>query len=211
MQTLPITIYPKLSKASKMPCESLSLPAQECITGRKLAEVKGSVCEGCYAMKGRYVFDNVKKPRYTNLEAIQTNLDDWIVNTTHEIKRTNSSGYFRWHDSGDLQSLDHLKAIVKIAQATPNIRHWLPTKEKQFLNQAKREGLDIPENLTIRLSMPMLNDAPKQTTWELTSTVRTKDGQAHGVECKSYEQQGKCLTCRTCWDKEVQNITYLKH
>ena len=49
-----------LSKPSKMPGFSYNLPAYKCITGVKLQKVPGSVCAGCYAMKGRYAFGNVK-------------------------------------------------------------------------------------------------------------------------------------------------------
>jgi hypothetical protein len=48
------------------------------------------------------------------------------------VKLISSSGeaYFRWHDSGDLQSLQHLLDIVRIAEQLPNVSFWLPTKEK---------------------------------------------------------------------------------
>jgi hypothetical protein len=36
---------------------------------------------------------------------------------------------FRWHDSGDVQDLKHLAKIFKVARLTPNIKHWLPTRE----------------------------------------------------------------------------------
>ena len=62
MQTMPIKFYIKdainiagsCTKTKKMPSLSYSLPAKECITGSKLVNVKGSVCEGCYALKGNY-------------------------------------------------------------------------------------------------------------------------------------------------------------
>ena len=41
-----------LSKPSKMPGWAYGLPAKECKTGSKLVNVKGSTCEGCYALKG---------------------------------------------------------------------------------------------------------------------------------------------------------------
>ena len=49
-----------LSSPSKMPGYAYNLPAWECVTGVKLQAVAGSVCSGCYAMKGRYRFPNVK-------------------------------------------------------------------------------------------------------------------------------------------------------
>jgi hypothetical protein len=42
-----------LSATTKMPCKSFNLPAWECKTGSKLAKIPGTVCHGCYAMKGK--------------------------------------------------------------------------------------------------------------------------------------------------------------
>ena len=49
-----------LSRTSKMPCESISLDARHCKTGSKLAKIPGSVCNGCYALKGFYNMPSVK-------------------------------------------------------------------------------------------------------------------------------------------------------
>ena len=65
-----------LSSPSKMPGYAYNLPAWRCITGVKLQAVPGSVCAGCYAMKGRYRFRNVKEA----LERRQQSLKDprWV-------------------------------------------------------------------------------------------------------------------------------------
>ena len=49
-----------LGYPSKMPGTSYGISAHDCITGAKLAKVQGSVCHGCYALKGNYGFANVK-------------------------------------------------------------------------------------------------------------------------------------------------------
>ena len=48
-----------LGYPSKMPGTSYGISAKLCHVGAKLAEVKGSVCHGCYALKGHYVHANV--------------------------------------------------------------------------------------------------------------------------------------------------------
>ena len=65
-----------LSKPSKMPGWSIGIPAAECKTGGKLVNVKGSVCEGCYALKGCYVFKVVQEAQYKRLKAIKH--PDWV-------------------------------------------------------------------------------------------------------------------------------------
>jgi len=196
----------KLSKAGKMPCESYSLPAQACKTGSKLAAIKGSVCNGCYALKGNYRFPAVMGVRQSNLDALPTGNDwqQWITSMVDSINKSNQSGYFRWHDSGDIQNLAHFKAIIKVAEALPMIRFWLPTKESKVVRTIKT----IPDNLVVRLSSPMIDQKP--LTYANTSTVH-KDNTPHGWECPAPKQEGKCMLCRACWDKSVPNVSYIKH
>ena len=52
-----------LSKPAKMPGYAYGLPAWECKTGAKLVKVPGSVCAGCYALKGNYA----RSVSYTHL------------------------------------------------------------------------------------------------------------------------------------------------
>jgi hypothetical protein len=208
----------KFSKPGKMPCSTFSTPAQACITGSKLREVPGSVCSDCYAMKGNYRFPNVKAPRETNLAAVLGDLPTWRAAMIDSIRANEKSGYFRWHDSGDVQSFDHLLEIINIARALPEIRFWLPTKEKQFLARLRRglAGNDprcvVPANLTIRLSMAMIDEAP-HGAWPLTSTVHRANSYtpALGHPCGAYQNKGKCGDCRTCWDASVPNVSYPKH
>jgi hypothetical protein len=120
-----------LSKPSKMPGFSYNLPATRCITGAKLVKIPGSVCSGCYALKGRYRFPNVKDAMQRRLDSINHPL--WIKAMATSIIET-KTGFFRWHDSGDLQSLDHLKKIFEVCKLTPSIQHWLPTREASIIN-----------------------------------------------------------------------------
>ena len=159
--------------------------------------------------KGNYHYPNVKAPREHNLSLLD-NLEQWAFDMQALIRMTNTTGFFRWHDSGDIQSLAHLLAIVDIAKAMPDIRFWIPTKEKGILNQFKRLGHSVPDNLVIRLSMAMINQAPNNSAWHLTSTV-TDNGETYGAQCNSNKTGGKCLTCRTCWDSSVTNVNYSKH
>ena len=97
-----------LSAPGKMPEGSYNLPAVACITGAKLRKIPGTPCYGCYAFKGRYNFRNVKDALTRRLEAITDPL--WVQAMAVLIK---GKKHFRWHDSGDIQSVDHLKKILK--------------------------------------------------------------------------------------------------
>ena len=112
-----------LSKPSKMPGWSIGLPAKECKTGGKLQAVPGSVCYDCYALKGCYVFKVVQDAQYRRLAAIKS--PSWVQAMAHLIN-SKKPDVFRWHDSGDVQDLNHLKKIYEVCRLTPSKRHWLP-------------------------------------------------------------------------------------
>ena len=197
-----------LSNPSKMPGFGYSLPAQECITGAKLRPVKGSTCSKCYALKGRFNFEKVKSAMYRRLESITEPL--WTAAMSELIRRTGNP-YFRWHDSGDLQSLEHLERIVDVCEATPGVRHWLPTREYKIVQDFIIDGWAIPENLNIRISAHMI-DGPAPAIIGLTaSTVSTDEPMEGAHSCPSRHQGNKCGDCRACWDKGVALVDYRIH
>lgn len=218
MKSIKIIPIINMSNTSKMPCPSFSLPAQACKVGSKLAQIKGSVCHGCYALKGRYRMPNVLNPREGNLSSIPAEGDipgwlNWAEYMAFAIDNSKASkvGYFRWHDSGDIQGLTHLRAIVVIAEELPAISFWLPTKEKAVVAQFIREGGKVPPNLTVRVSAAMIDGkAPAVPDGIQTSTVH-RAGAAQGHQCNAPAQGGKCGDCRACWDKTVKNVSYAYH
>lgn len=200
-----------LSNPSKMPGYAYSLPAKECKVGSRLRDVKGSTCSGCYAMKGRYVFPNVQKALYRRLEAIEKPL--WAEAMAELITRKGQS-YFRWHDSGDLQSVAHLANIVRVCELTPGVRHWLPTREYRIVTEYVDDGGTIPPNLNIRLSAHMIGGHvptfPRLAGLATVSTV-SRDGECGGHECPARHQGNECGDCRACWDRGVPHVDYHLH
>ena len=203
-----------LSDPSKMPEYGTSLPADKCNIGSILAEIINSICEECYAKKGRYVFINVQDAMYRRLKAL--NNPAWIDSMAflmNNKKKGKVKGlkYFRWHDSGDLQSVRHLHMIVEVAKKSPNTQHWLPTRETETVSNAIKRGLKIPKNLTIRLSaMKFDGKAPENMARKYglqVSGASKKDSWT----CPASLQKGECRDCRQCWDKSVFNVIYKAH
>ena len=188
-----------LSAPNKMPGPSINLPAWNCITGLKLQAVKGSVCAGCYAMKGRYRFPNVREAMDRRLEALKD--PRWV---DAMVTLITGEKWFRWHDSGDIQSPEHLKNIFEVCKRTPGTRHWMPTREVKFLKLMDPDV--VPKNLIIRISSHMIDQGPVKH-WPWTSTVVT-DG---NHSCPASKQNNKCKDCRACWDRSTANISYGKH
>lgn len=203
-----------LSKPSKMPGFGYSTSADDCITGSKLAKVKNSICSICYAKKGRYVFANVQNAMKKRLDSLERL--DWIESMVQLIARKEKSGYFRWHDSGDLQGVWHLEKIAEVARRLPNIKFWLPTREYKIVsdwletcNQSKGRR-KLPANLTIRLSAYMINGQPPTNLAKRLGLV-TSGAKDNGFNCPASKQNNKCGDCRACWDQSVENVDYKPH
>jgi hypothetical protein len=166
-----------LSKPGKMPGFAYSTPAHECKTGTILRNVDKSVCKNCYAyLRGRYRFQNVIDAQYKRFRSLTH--PKWVEAMAVQIN-SKKVKYFRWHDSGDVQDLDHLRRIYAVC----------------------------PDNLVVRFSMPMVDQAAG-TSWPNTSTVSTKK---IDVTCPAPLQGNKCKDCRACWDKSVSNVCYGEH
>ena len=187
-----------------MPGPAYNLPAASCQTGAKLAKIPGTICHGCYALKGRYRFTNVRLALARRLEALSH--PQWVQAMTILIK---GEKFFRWHDSGDLQSVHHLKQIFEVCNNTPDTAHWLPTREARYL---PLNHDSIPKNLTIRMSSHKVNQGPLKS-WPWTSTVIEKNQFIHGVgiKCPAATQGNSCQDCRACWNKDIPNVSYGKH
>ena len=191
------------SSPSKMPGKAIGTPASKCITGSKLRNVPGSVCEGCYAFLHAYtwpVVQNAYMNRWDKVMQSKDNPDPWIQGM---VRLTQNEEYFRWDDSGDLQGNWHFANIVEVAKRTPNTHHWLPTREYRMVEEYQG---DIPTNLVVRESAHMV-DAPPPITKFNTSTVVTDGSET----CPSLKQGNSCGDCRNCWDPQVKNVSYKKH
>ena len=214
-----------LSDPSKMPGYSYGTPAEACNVGSKLRTVKGSVCEGCYAFEGFYKLygKTIKPAQYQRLD-LALNDPHWVDAMTFLI---NKYCYglelpFRWHDSGDIQSIEHLEKIVQVCRNTPDVMHWLPTREYKIVKDWLKINGAFPDNLVVRISAHMI-DKPAPNIGGLpiglalndphyigglpTSTVVTDGAQS----CPASKQDNKCLDCRMCWNPLVKNVSYGKH
>jgi len=190
-----------LSKPSKMPGFAYGIPARRCQIGAVLAKIPNSVCSGCYALKGRYVFENVQKAQERRFQALRhPRWADAMVFLINHYK----CRWFRWHDSGDLQGFWHLELLCEVARHCPNTSFWLPTRERATVRYFKGT---VPPNLLIRMSGTMI-DGPAPKEFSHTSRVVTKKEDA---TCPAYKQGGKCGDCRACWSPGVANVNYPQH
>lgn len=197
-----------LSSPSKMPCYSYSIPAKYCVTGSKLASVKGSVCYDCYALKGFYRMPNVKNCLEKRFQSLSD--PDWVSAMTLSIQEKEKSGFFRWHDSGDIQSVKHLEMIVQVCKNLSGIKFWLPTREYGIVSEFLKIHKVFPSNLTVRLSTLMVDSQPPYAIANRLG-LTTSGVSVSGFTCPSSNQGNKCLDCRACWDQNIKNVNYKLH
>ena len=199
-----------LSNPSKMPCKSYGTPASACIVGSKLRQIKGSVCSKCYAHKGMYAFPNVQECQAKRLRSITD--ARWTGAMVKLISgQRKPDKFFRWHDSGDIQSLAHLADIVAIAIALPDYKFWCPTRESRIVQQFMAI-MPLPANLTVRVSASMIDGiAPVELTGTASAVHSTASPQAGHTACIAPSQNGECRECRACWMRSVKVVSYHQH
>jgi hypothetical protein len=110
---------------------------------------------------------------------------------------------------GIFKALSILKIYVEVANKTPAITHWIPTREHKIINDFIKAGNTIPDNLIVRISATNIDGKPPKNASH-TSTVHSKS-EAIGFECKAPSQGGSCLDCRACWDTNIKNVSYKQH
>jgi hypothetical protein len=194
-----------------------------------LAQVKGTICSVCYAKLGFYNRHHVKQAHIKRFSRLSAALNDglrrklfenafiYLLNRRLMDARTGPATdpkYFRWFDSGDLQSVKHLDIICNIAKGTPGIKHWLPTQEYRIVLEYLRFN-DLPPNLTVRLSGVNLNQArPGLERWlekypSLVHSAVSSTGKLEGFKsCPAKQQDNKCQDCRACWSRDVKGVVY---
>lgn len=201
----------------KMPGSTFAISATKCKVGGKLATVKDSTCSRCYALKLEKLRPSVNKGWLSNYEKavslIANAPDKWIAACVYQIEKAfhkSGQAFHRWFDSGDLQSVEMLSAICRVAESTPDIAHWLPTRESAIVKAYKASGGNIPGNLVIRVSSTMIGDKPISGHAN-TSTVHRKGTAHNGHACPASTQGNNCGDCRACWNPGVHNISYPLH
>ena len=200
----------KLSKTSKLDgIMSWSLQALDTCQGSIDPVTKELVpaCAGCYATTGNYRFKNVKAPREFNKEDWKR--DAWVNDM---VQALDSSRYFRWLDSGDLYSVELAWKVYDVMKLTPWVKHWLPTRMYKFQKYAKvLEAMQWLPNVVVRFSSDSVSG--EIVNGFTSSTIISSNDQLTSdmVECKAYENAGKCNGCRACYSKDVPIIAYRAH
>lgn len=133
--------------------------------------------------------------------------------------------HFRWHSSGDLQNKPHFKMVCEVARRLPHIKFWLPTMERYIVRSS---GEQIPPNLIVRFSAHQYDKrvesernvptsgvkkvgGPRSASSVLAWQELVKTNNMDEYHCMAPIQDGKCQSCRACWNPDIKHIWYKHH
>jgi hypothetical protein len=202
----------KLSNTSKLGVKSWSLQAlNTCPASIGNDGELVDACKGCYATSGNYRFANVRAPREFNKQAWQ---DDSFVNDF--VNELYKERFFRWFDSGDMYNIKLAEKMLEIMERTPHVKHWLPTRMYKFKKfHSIIEQMQALDNVVVRLSSDHIDGTKVDSAVSDTNSVIIPADQAatytDGFVCSAYMQDGKCLTCTACYDKDIKTVAYVGH
>ena len=205
-----------LSSPSKMPGYGYSISAFRCKVGSVLRKVEGSTCGDCYACKGnctRYpAIQQCLERRYQSLSLGSVWVAAMATIMDRKRSKVKDTSVMRWHDSGDIQSVAHLRNLAMVMEFVPHIQGWLPTREYGMLEEYAATYGEFPSNLTVRVSAHMLGKSAPSRFKVSSIVLRPSDALPEGVsQCPAYAQGGYCLDCRNCWSKDIATVAYPIH
>lgn len=182
---------------------SINLPAG--ITCRADAPCRKS---GCYAMKGHWLYQNVKN-------SLQENLDAYINNPSLYFdsiaSQTALARFVRWHSSGDIVDAKYFEGMCKVARKNKATHYLCFTKRFEIINDFLVSGKKIPKNLSVVFSA--WSDWIPDNPFNLPITyVYGKNFNNDLIPKDSIPCVGRCENCQSCWTlKKGQSVYFKKH
>ncbi len=214
-----------LSNTTKMPGRSFNISAYTCPVGSFLNKIEGTICSKCYVI-GAYHYEINQEALWQNYTHLKhprwSEAFTYLLNSRHY--GIEPGDVFRWFDSGDITEQFVLENIIKVADNTKHIYHWLPTHEVGIVNDYINDGGHIPYNMAIRFSdiyldkqtleFQELADEINKDTEKIKHRITTLGVSTKGEgTCLAPENDNKCHTddmkCNKCpikYSREVFNL-----
>lgn len=182
---------------------SINLPAG--ITCRADAPCRKS---GCYAMKGHWLYQNVKNSLQENLDAYVNNPSLYFDSIASQ---TALARFVRWHSSGDIVDAKYFEGMCKVARKNKATHYLCFTKKFEIINDFIASGKKIPKNLSVVFSA-WSNWIPDNPYDLPTTYVYGKNFNNELIPKDSIPCVGKCESCQSCWTlKKGQSVFFKKH
>lgn len=140
-----------------------TLPGKDPLTSKKgelLTNIEGTcgdLCENCkatcYAIKCALFHHNSIIPAWAKNTYILRNDPEKVRKEINEFIKKNIVKYFRFHTSGEIENVAHLKLYCDICNDNPDVVFYMYTKNFQAIYDLFiYEGEEKPSNFVINLS-----------------------------------------------------------
>jgi hypothetical protein len=162
----------------------------------KNAQIKGSICEKCFAAKQMKVFPSMEKPMIENQRILTSEI------LPAEKLPTINNIYFRFESFGDLNNATQVKNYFNICYKNPRVKFALWTKNPDYIAAAIRDGYEKPANLNIVLSSLFVNKERKHKYSFVDKVFTVYDPQyieENNVQINCGAKN--CFTCGLCYEK----------
>jgi len=105
----------------------------------------GACVELCYALRGTYIFKNVRAAHTRNLLMVLEAQEEWESLLIEELKHKRFDGaHVRIHDTGDFFSRTYLEGWLRVIRANPQTTFYAYTKEVALFREVVEP--DPPKN-----------------------------------------------------------------
>lgn len=194
----------------------------------------GKCCDGCfrecYAVRSLKLHHNSTTVAWGTNTVILRNDPDKILNEITEYCTKNIVKYFRFHTSGELESVGQLKLYCEICKRNPDVVFYTYTKNFDALVEYFTEN-PVPENFVINLSewhgniaeyMDGIADTRKGEIANILFNTKMNvfsydDGESGcakemvhcpAIDSKGHETGVTCAMCRRCMKMGNRTAVY---
>lgn len=108
--------------------------------------------KACYAVRYMKYHHNSTVKGYATNTYMMRNEPEKFLAQIKEYCDKNIVKYFRYHTSGEIESVEQLELYARICREIPDVIFYIYTKSFDILTEWLNKGNDIPENFVINLS-----------------------------------------------------------
>lgn len=177
-----------------------------------------SWCEAlCYAKKGFFLMPTHQDKYAQQLMLLREDPGAYEAQLTWEVAKLRPGSVFRYHVSGDIDSVEHVGIIRRVTESRPDVVFYLYTRSYRVavIRRAIEKQLFQLPNLHVWGSTdPTMPPVPKG--WREARVFDTADeARTGGFGTVCPEQTGRkasCSECGLCWRaKPTAQLAFITH
>ena len=197
--------------------------------GKQLTNIEGTckgVCEhcksSCYAINFLRFHHKNTVSAYARNTMIMRNDPEKVCAEITEYCKKNIVRYFRYHTSGEIESVEQLKTYASICYMNQDVTFYIYTKNfavlEKWFEDLDKNGLTIPENFIINLSewkdnLSFMNGKHHRFFDECNIFAYDEDYDKDYTHCPAINKTGHetgttCAMCRRCMRKGNKTAVY---